>query len=306
MLDYSKAKTIIDSIINTTDFSKAEYKSKNSIDFTKFDLSEIPVADFSVVEKNIHDVESSLVFYSAGVQGSRMGSDKKEFCLKALSALKRYIAEFKENELLGDVDSIRYDKARYIKDCLVSFEQKAPTSCKGNVIIQRSSLEHELKKIYSTVGDRSYVLGNLSECLIKKSKEYQLAKQCEIVDAEGISLTAIENATSDSYVSAVIKRAVERFGKGAGDLVRAVYYAKRFNRDIPELDWVFDDKVENIVRFAQFLELKGFAFKGSSTSALSNLNIITKMGLSFRIEERHDYRDYMDESIVYPVAVISL
>lgn len=121
-----------------------------------------------------------------------------------------------------------------------------------------------------------------------------------------ISISAIENATSDSYFSAIIKRAVEKFGKGAGDLVRAVYYAKRFNRDIPELNWVFDDEVENIVRFAQFLGLRGFAFKGSSTSALSNLNIITKMGLSFRIEERHDYHEYMDGLIVYPAAIISL
>ena len=56
--------------------------------------------------------------------------------------------------------------------------------------------------------------------------------------------------------------------------------------------------------FAKSLGLKEIAFEGESTAVLGNLNIITKMGLSFKIVEI-EKKNYFENTII-PIVVVQL
>lgn len=305
MFNLEKAFKNIKTIIDSIDFSKAKFYSKDSIDFTAFELDDLPSADFSEINSTISRVESNLDGWANSIQKSRMDENKKAIGLKRIDFIKTEIDDYKKVETVGDTEDKQYSKALCIKSKVIELTDYIPSSNKNNVKDIGKLLERNITKISSTIGDRRFFLNRFAERLIKRSEEYRINEQLDKLYKKGLTVRDIENAKSDDFLCAARKYASTFFGYGASDLISSVFYAKKLGNSLPEISWTYEDNIKNIVKFAQRLKLKEIAFRGESTSTLSYLNEITKIGLKFRIEEITRKTSY-DHSVTEPVAIVSL
>ncbi len=305
MFNYEKTIKTVDAIINTIDFSKAKYSSRDSINFNELNLTDIPSADFGEVDSIINRIESSVDGWATAIQKSRMGENKKALGQQRIDYIKANIDFYKNIETVGDTEDKQYQKAYDIKNRVIDLADYMPSSEKENVKHVGKLLEICVRKISSTVGDRSFILRHVAEKLVNQSEEFRINAHLERINQNGLTVKDIQEAPSEDFLCAARMFACNKFGRGAGDLISSIFYAKKLENSIPEITWVFNSEVENIVNFAKYLELKEFAFKGDSTAALADLNTIVKLGLKFRIEEITRNEMY-DEQITSPVAIVTL
>ena len=105
-----------------------------------------------------------------------------------------------------------------------------------------------------------------------------------------------------TYRDAVCSIAYNRFGTGCR-LVRAIYYSTK--NGIPTMDWVSDYEVESIVKCANIIGVKEFAFEGSSFGVLGCLCEFSALGATFRFE-KDSRKDSFEHDNKYLRAVVVL
>lgn len=306
MFNYEKTIKNLDAIINTIDFSKAKYSRRDSINFNELNLTDIPSADFGEVDSIINKIESSVDGWATSIQKSRMGENKKALGQQRIDYIKANIDFYKNIETVGDTEDKQYQKAYEIKNGVIDLSDYMPSSEKENVKHVGKLLEICVKKISSTVGDRSIILRYVAEKLVNQSEEFRINAHLERINQNGLTVKDIQEASSEDFLCAARLFANNKFGRGAGDIISSIFYAKKIKNSIPEIAWVFNDQVENVVNFAKYLGLNEFEFQGESILALSDLNVIVKLGLKFRIEEITRNKMYDEQMITSPVAIVTL
>jgi hypothetical protein len=302
--NYLELASHIDSIIATTDFSKINFKNKSEIDLSKFDLSKLPVADFGKVNNTVDLIYSKINEYGAMINCSRMCEQNKKNGIDRINLIKTDINLYKKDNDVSDA-SEKLQKAWYISSRLFDLISFVPTKLKEEVKHLDHRLEADIKEINPIVESRQFLINKLSDGLVEKSKDFRVQLLKEEIKKNGLTVKDIKNITDDDCLRAARWYAGEEFSRGAADIVSAVFYAGKFNNEFPEVSWMFSDQVEGAINFAKKIGLKEFAFAGDSTAALSNLNIITKMGLNFRIEEITRNNGYGDTE-TKPVAIVSV
>lgn len=304
MLSNLELVSHIDSIIATTDFSKLNFKKKDEIDLSKFDLSKLPVADFNKLNNTVDLVHSKMDEYGAMINCSRMCEQNKKNGTDRISLIKSDIALYKKD----NTDSEKIRTAWYISSRMFDLVSFVPTKLKSEVTHIHHRLEADIKEINPIVESRQFLINKLSDGLVEKSKDFRVRVLKDGIKKNGLTVDDIKNTTSETdndFICAARWYAGEEFSRGAADIVSAVWYAEKLGNAIPEVSWMFSDQVEGAINFAKKIGLKELAFEGDSTAALSNLNIITKMGLKFRIEEITRNNGYGDTE-TKPVAIVSV
>jgi hypothetical protein len=284
MMNDETTKNIIDNVINSVDFSKVCYLKKDDIDFSAFDLHEVPSADFTCVDSVIKELEEKIPYFEYSVQHSKLREENKNKCLKNFSWIKEKIDDYRKINTKGDVQGDKYDDAFSIRSILEDDLLKSvPKSIQNDINNCSYLIRTSLDQIRWNVKDRSYFLDYLSRKLIDESEKHQIELHKNEIFKTGLTIENIKNAKSEEYLDAACQYMYEKFGSGATAPINAIRYNN--GSDIPEIHWLFEKEVEPCIKSARYLGLKEIAFVGDSTAALSNLNIITKLGLNFRIEE---------------------
>lgn len=311
MLDYSKRKGIVDSFVSTLDFSKENYKNRESIHFGSLIIPGLPSASFESLSTVIDKIKGKMGDWESSLKGSRLGQAKKSSGAVYISNINSNIEDYCSYANIstcdcdGDLECRKYDIAYRVQTYILKLSDCMPLSCKDIVVDAGCAITKELRRISAVIEDRRYILIEIADRIVEESAKYRVNEELSSISNKGLSISDIEYATSQDLLDACCKYVGDKFGYGASSIVSAIYYAKKLGNAIPEMEWVHNDQVENIVKFAQYLGVKEFAFKGSCTTALSNLNILVKMGVKFRIEEITQKNIFNEES-TYPVAIVML
>lgn len=293
---------IVTNILSSINFNKQLFIDRDNIDWSIIDLSSIPSADLTDILTKMDYLSSKLSVWETQIKESRISSCKKEKGLGIVSSILKDINTLNKNGY-SDLEYFNYEISHYIRLKLENLILNVPASCKEEIKRFYSSLKDELNKVATTEQYRHYILSELRNKIIEKAHDYRVEEQKEDILASGLSIQSIEEA-DDVYLDAACVYAYEQYGKGANALVREIFYAKKRNYKYITLSWPFSDEVENIVKCAKALNVKEFAFTGDSTAALRTLNLITKLGLFFRIEEVDQKNFGAIETV--PVAVVTL
>lgn len=83
--DYNSCKSYIETIVSTVDFSKVKYNHTKDIDFTKFDLSELPEVNYKELDARVEKINDLINKVKDSLKSSRMSVEKKENLKKAMS-----------------------------------------------------------------------------------------------------------------------------------------------------------------------------------------------------------------------------
>lgn len=297
---------IIKSIVNSIDYSKQNFSDYKSIDWSSFDLSSVPSADFSFLNSFMDSLFTMISGWEHDINGSRLGVEKKGRGIRIIESIRSDLKEYTDGVVGSysfDVEHSRYEKACYIQQKLDILSKNVPSVCRERVTEVFKKLGRELNKLSGVENDRHYILSRIAEKVVEKCQDFQISVQKENILSTSLTISDIENAKEDSYLNAACRYVNEKYGKGSGNLILPIFYRKRNDEKYAILDWPFVEDLENIINCARGLGLKEIAFSGDCTSALRNLNKITKLGLSFKIEEIT--RKCWSREII-PVAVVTL
>lgn len=304
---------IVKDVVDSVDYSALNYRNSEEIDYSKLDLSKLPSADFSDIDSLISELDSNIGAFKAAVTNSRISPDKKDQAHRHLSSVQENIVRYCNPSSIGDKEGNRYNALCEIKRSVDGFVSYTPSSVKEKANSLSKQLNSLFKKVWSIESDRQFIFRRIIDELLDKSEKYRIENYRKQIDEAGdVSLDNIQSCDSD-YLTASIGYLSNRFGKGASDIVRGLIHSKKSNYGKYEtkdgeilvtIGWPFSEYIESIVNCARYLNLKEFAFQGESTSALPCLNVLTKLGVSFRIEEVY-YKDSW-ENKEYPVAIVTL
>ena len=286
------------SILSNVDYSTFNYKKPDDIDFSRLDLSSVPSVDLTKVDSIISSLIDEQTCFKDAVLKSRINEAKQKSCLATLDYIGVLIDTYNNPDFSGDKDSQRYKTASSLCGYLENISRDVPASIKPKVKSYHRDLEEVLDSLYGTVRVRESVFYNLTETILKESEKYRVNKFREELDVKGVTREEYE------YLDAVSGYVSDKFGAGASDMIRAILYAKKYGNARPELDFTFSDRVENIINCARYFGVKEFSFEGDSTACLSTLFSLTKLGLSFKIEEVTSNRCYSTET--RPVVIVTL
>lgn len=292
------------SILSKVDYSTFNYKKSEDINFSRLDLSSVPSIDLTKIESIISSLNNEQTYFKDAVLKSRINEAKQKSCLSTLDYIGILIETYNNPEFSGDKDSQRYKTALSLCGYLENISRDVPASIKPKVKSYHRDLKEVLDSLYRTVRDREIVFNNLTETILKESEKYRVNKFREVLDVKGVTREDIENCKEYEYLDAVSGYVSDKFGAGASDMIRAILYAKKYDHARPELDFTFSDRVENTINCARYFGVKEFSFEGDSTTCLSTLFILTKLGLSFKIEEVTSNRYYSTET--RPVVIVTL
>lgn len=292
------------SILSNVDYSTFNYKKPDDIDFSRLDLSSVPSVDLTKVDSIISSLIDEQTCFKDAVLKSRINEAKQKSCLATLDYIGVLIDTYNNPDFSGDKDSQRYKTASSLCGYLENISRDVPASIKPKVKSYHRDLTEVLDSLYRTVRVRESVFYNLTETILKESEKYRVNKFREELDVKGVTREDIENCKEYKYLDAVSGYVSDKFGAGASDMIRAILYAKKYGNARPELDFTFSDRVENIINCARYFGVKEFSFEGDSTACLSTLFILTKLGLSFKIEEVTSNRCYSTET--RPVVIVTL
>lgn len=135
--------------------------------------------------------------------------------------------------------------------------------------------------------ERSSIISELEEAIIEASEDFQIEAWKSELSNKELSLDIIHAKDEEpygiirAYRDAVCSVAHNRFGTGCR-LIRAIYHSTK--NDLPTMDWVSDYEVESIVKCANEIGIKEFAFEGASSAALECLCELSAIGATFRFE----------------------
>lgn len=292
------------SILSNVDYSTFNYKKSEDINFSRLDLSSVPSIDLTKVESIISSLNDEQTYFKDAVLKSRINEAKQKSCLATLDYIGILIDTYNNPDFSGDKDSQRYKTASSLCGYLENISRDVPASIKPKVKSYHRDLEEVLDSLYRVARERESVFYNLTETILKESEKYRVNKFREVLDVKGVTREDIENCKEYEYLDAVSGYVSDKFGAGASDMIRAILYAKKYGNARPELDFTFSDRVENIINCARYFGVKEFSFEGDSTTCLSTLSILTKLGLSFKIEEVTSNRYYSTET--RPVVIVTL
>ena len=300
--DYESRKSYIETLANSVDFSKVRYNREKDIDFSIFNLSELPEVNYKDADDRIEKVFALLDKVNASLKSSRLSAEKKENIKNALVYIIEDIGSYKELSSEDYLENKKYDKLNLIKNRIMDLSTKAPMSMREELSYFGKSLESRLKDLYKNISNRSYLINRLSEVLVERSREFYTEEYKKELENKNLTLEDIKNFNQDEQVTAACIKVNEQFGSGASSLLRTLIHTKE--NDLPMLSWTQDEYIKGIVDFAKSLGLKEIGFEGNSTAVLGNLNIITKMGLSFKIIEI-EKKNYFENTII-PIVVVQL
>lgn len=295
------------SILSNVDYSTFNYKKPDDIDFSKLDLSSVPSIDLTKVESIISSLIDEQTYFKDAVLKSRINEAKQKSCISLLNGIGLLREGYKSPlnpEFRGDREIQRYKVASSLCCNLEELVRDVPASIKPKVKSYHKDLKEVLDSLYRTVRERESVFYNLTETILKESKKYRVNKFREELDVKGVTREDIENCKDSEYLDAISGYVSDKFGADASDMIRAILYAKKYGHARPELDFTFSDRVENIINCARYFGVKEFSFEGDSTTCLSTLFLLTKLGLSFKIEEVTSNRCYSTET--RPVVIVTL
>lgn len=313
MLD-NDISLVVNGVVNSIDFNTYNYRKSSDIDFSQLDLSKVPSADFSDLNLIVEEINSCLDNFNSALEKSRISIEKKEQGKNHIQEIKYEIERYNNPVSVGDMECNRYDSAKEIVQWLSRFLSFTPSSIKNTAKGLYDKCNHVLKKIEWKESDRRFIIKRISEEILDNSEKYRIESyKKQIEEAGSLSFADLEKRDSD-YLSASIGFLSNKFGSGVSDFVRGIIHSTRENSirnylkddgtTLIALGWTFSKYVEGIVNCAKYLHVKEFAFYGSSTEALPCLNVLSKLGISFTIEEVN-YKDPW-ESTKRPVALVTL
>lgn len=275
-------------ILKDVDYSVFNYKLSEEIDFSKLNLSCIPDVDFSKIKFNIDCLYDNLIEFQEAVLRSRLSSEKRDFCLNKINTIASLVDACKNYTIKVYNEKQYYDYVYSLSKSLKDLSLSAPLSVKDKVSSYYSTLKEDIDALHDNVYNRDYIFSHLTKTILNESEKYRENKIKESLSVKGFTSKDLEccNSTfSSEFFRAACWYASDRFGTGAADMVRAVFYSYKSKNNRPELEWTFSDRVDPIIECARYLGVKEFSFEGDCSSCLSNLFVLTKLGLSFRIEE---------------------
>ena len=295
MMNYSTRKEIITSIVNSIDFSKHTFNCRNDVKFSAngIDLSAIPCADISVMDEAIRGVAEHMNGVKEAVEKSRLGDSNKSSALELAGRVNQRI-EMAKNPTDDDIALNKWyciDGSVRELDELLKY---VPSSVKDSVNKAHRLASSCRKEVGNVMEERSSIIRELKEAIIESCEEYRIAEWEKELEGKELTLDIIHAKDDEShdilstYRDAVCSIAYKRFGTGCR-LIRSIYRSTK--NGIPTMDWVSDYEVESIVKCANTIGIKEFAFEGSSSAALGCLCELSALGATFRFEtdSRKDY-----------------
>ena len=288
MMNYTTRKEIITSIVNSIDFSKHTFNCSNDVKFAAngIDISAFPCADISVMDKAISGIAEHMNGVKEAVEKSRLGESNKSKALELVSRVNNRIDASKNNT---DED-IALNKWYCIEGSvreLAGLLKYVPLSVKDQVNRAYRLANSCRKDVGNVMEERSRIIRELEEAIIEACEEYRIEEWEKELEGKELTLDIIHAKDDESpdifstYRDAVCSIAFNRFGTGCR-LIRAIYYSTK--NGIPTMDWVSDYEVESIVKCANTIGIKEFAFEGSSFGVLGCLCEFSALGATFRFE----------------------
>lgn len=295
MMNYTTRKEIITSIVNSIDFSKHTFNHRKDVNFAAhgIDLSALPCADISVMDKAISGIAEHMNGVKEAIEKSRLGENNKASALELECRVNQRI-ETAKNPTDDDsamnkwycIDGSVRELSGLLK-CVTS-------SVKDNVSKAYRLASSCRKEVENLMEERSSIIRELEESIIEACEEYRIEEWKKELEDKELTLDLIhakddeEHDILSTYRDAVCSVAYNRFGTGCR-LIRAIYHSTK--KSLPTMEWVSDYEVESIVKCANAIGIKEFAFEGSSSAALECLCELSAVGATFRFETdiRKDY-----------------
>ena len=288
MMNYTTRKETITSIVNSIDFSKHTFSCHNDVKFAAngIDLSALPCADISVMDEAIIGIAEHMNGVKEAIEKSRLGESNKSKALELVGRVNQRI-EMAKNPTEDDIALNKWyciDGSVRELDELLKY---VPSSVKDSVNKAHRLASSCRKEVGNVMEERSSIIRELKEAIIESCEEYRIAEWEKELEGKELTLDIIHAKDDEShdilitYRDAVCSIAYKRFGTGCR-LVRAIYYSTK--NGIPTMDWVSDYEVESIVKCANTIGIKEFAFEGSSSAALGCLCELSALGATFRFE----------------------
>lgn len=288
MMNYTTRKEIITSIVNSIDFSKHTFNCHNDVKFAAngIDLSALPCADISVMDEAISGIAEHMNGVKEAIEKSRLGESNKSKALELVGRVNHRIETSKNNT---DED-IALNKWYCIYGSVIELSgllKYAPSSVKDKVNRAYRLASSCRKEVGNVMEERSSIIHELEEAIIEACEDYRIDEWEKELEGKELTLDIIHAKDDESpdifitYRDAVCSIAYNRFGTGCR-LIRAIYYSTK--NGIPTMDWVSDYEVESIVKCANTIGIKEFAFEGSSFGVLGCLCELSALGATFRFE----------------------
>ena len=295
MMNYTTRKEIITSIVNSIDFSKHTFNCRNDVKFAAngIDLSALPCANISVMDEAIIGIAEHMNGVKEAIEKSRLGDSNKASALELAGRVNQRI-EMAKNPTDDDIALNKWyciDGSVRELDELLKY---VPSSVKDSVNKAHRLASSCRKEVGNVMEERSSIICELEEAIIEACEDYRIEEWEKELEGKELTLDIIHAKDDESpdifitYRDAVCSIAYNRFGTGCR-LVRAIYRSTK--NGIPTMDWVSDYEVESIVKCANTIGIKEFAFEGSSSAALGCLCELSALGATFRFEtdSRKDY-----------------
>ena len=288
MMNYTTRKEIITSIVNSIDFSKHTFSCSNDVKFSAngIDLSAIPCADISVMDEAIRGVAEYMNGVKEAIENSRLGDSNKSSALELAGRVNQRI-EMAKNPTDEDIALNKWYCIDGSVRELAGLLKYVPSSVKDKVNRAYRLASSCRKEVGNVMEERSSIIRELKEDIIESCEEYRIAEWEKELEGKELTLDIIHAKDDEShdilstYRDAVCSIAYKRFGTGCR-LIRSIYRSTKSG--IPTMDWVSDYEVESIVKCANTIGIKEFAFEGSSSAALGCLCELSALGATFRFE----------------------
>ena len=288
MMNYTTRKEIIISIVNSIDFSKHTFSCSNDVKFSAngIDLSAIPCADISVMDEAIRGVAEYMNGVKEAIENSRLGDSNKSSALELAGRVNQRI-EMAKNPTDEDIALNKWYCIDGSVRELAGLLKYVPSSVKDKVNRAYRLASSCRKEVGNVMEERSSIIRELKEAIIESCEEYRIAEWEKELEGKELTLDIIHAKDDEShdilstYRDAVCSIAYKRFGTGCR-LIRSIYRSTKSG--IPTMDWVSDYEVESIVKCANTIGIKEFAFEGSSSAALGCLCELSALGATFRFE----------------------
>lgn len=285
MMNY---KETITSIVNNIDFSKHTFNCRNDVDFAAhgIDLSAIPCADIAIMDKAISGIAEHMNGVKEAIEKSRLGENNKASALELAVRINQRI-ETANNPTDEDIALNKWYCIDGSARELAGLLKYVPSSVKDNVNKAYRLASSCRKEIENVMEERSSILRELDEAIIEACEEYRIEEWKKELEDKELTLDIIHAKDDErhdilsTYRDAVCTVAYNRFGTGCR-LIRAIYHSTK--KSLPTMDWVSDYEVEGIVKCANAIGIKEFAFEGASSAALECLCEFSALGATFRFE----------------------
>ena len=309
MMNYTTRKEIITSIVNSIDFSKHTFSCHNDVKFSAngIDLSAIPCADISVMDEAIRGVAEHMNGVKEAIEKSRLGESNKSKALELVGRVNQRI-ETAKNPTDDDIALSKWYCIEGSVRELSGLLKYVPSSVKDSVNKAYRLASSCRKEVGNVMEERSSIICELEEAIIEACEDYRIEEWEKELEGKELTLDIIHAKDDESpdifitYRDAVCSIAYNRFGTGCR-LVRAIYYSTK--NGIPTMDWVSDYEVESIVKCANTIGVKEFAFEGSSFGVLGCLCELSALGATFRFE-KDSRKDSFEHDNKYLRAIVVL